>query len=160
MIEINELEYASPSTAQPGSLLIHAAKAPNHTAMLMIGGGGPRNALTIGNGERAFRIINGHGGHGPFLRVINPRLVVDPASALNGFDSSPDLGTLFLSPAGMGIVALADHVEVGAMLDGTLTGGIDYSAFAGFRRWRIEIGDPAKPHVLFNYRDSSLDGAS
>lgn len=157
MINIAELEFATPSIAPPGSLLIHAAKSPNHAAMLMLGGGVPRNALTIDNSKRPFRIVNAHVGHGPFLRVAKPRFVVDLSSALNGFDSSPDLGTLFLAPSGMGIVAIADHIEVGAMLDGTLMPGIDYGTFAGFCHWRIEVGDPTEPQVLFTYRHASLD---
>ncbi|WP_066588437.1 hypothetical protein [Sphingomonas pruni] len=158
MIELNQLEFAAPSSAQPGSLLIHAAMSPNYTALLTIGGGGPRNALTIDGGERGFRVVNAQGAHGPYLRIANPRFVIDPASALNGFDSQPEAGTLFLTPQGPGILAIADHSEVGVMLDGTLLDNVDYASFAGFRHWRIEVGDPIdEPHMLFTYRRDSLD---
>lgn len=160
MIDVADLEYMSPASAPPGSLLIHAARSPTYDALLMISGGGPRNALTLTEGERAFRVINGHGVQGPFLRVANPRFVVDRSSALNGFDSSPEPGTLFLSPRGAGIFGIADHAQVGVMLDGTLTAGIDYGNFAGFRHWRVEVGDPADgPQVLFTCRPRGLDGA-
>lgn len=157
MIDTADLECVSPYSAPPGSLLVHVAKVPNHSAMLMIGGGGPRNALTIDNGPRGFRIINGHGGHDPFALLSRPCFLVDPSSALNGVDSSPEPGTLFPGPKGYGIVATADHVEMAVMLDGELVADVDWAAFAGFRHWRIEIGDPLTPHVLFTYRHASLD---
>ncbi|ATY30606.1 hypothetical protein [Sphingomonas psychrotolerans] len=161
MINITDLDYTSPSTAPPGALLIHAAKAPSYAAWLAIGGGGPRNSLTIDNGPRGFKVMNGQGAHGPFLLVANPRFVVDPRSALNGFDSSPEPGTLFITPNGPGILARTDHSELGVMLDGTLLADIDYGAFAGFRHWRIEVGDPnGESDVLFTYRHPSLDEAA
>lgn len=160
MINITDLNFDAPSTAPPGTLLIQSAMSPRYAAWLSIGGGGPRNALTIDNGAHGFSVVNSQGAHGQFLSVARPRFVVDPLSALSGFDSSPEKGTLFVTPAGIGILARADHSEVGVMLDGTLVAHIDYAAFAGFRHWRIEVGSEDEPHVLFTYRHASLDGAA
>jgi hypothetical protein len=158
MINITDLNLSTPSTAVPGTLLIQSAKSPKYAAWMAIGGGGPRNALTIDNGAHGFRVVNAQGAHGLFLSVANPRFVVDPLSALSGFDSSPEPGTLFITPNGPGILSRDDRSEFGVMLDGTLIADVDYGAFAGFRHWRIEVGDEDEPLVLFTYRHESLDG--
>lgn len=160
MINITDLDLAAPSTAIPGTLLIQSAKSPRYAAWLAIGGGGPRNALTIDNGPYGFRVVNSQGAHGVFLSLANARFVVDPTSSLSGFDSSPEPGTLFITPNGAGILARDDHSEFGVMLDGTLVADIDYGNFSGFRHWRIEVGAEDEPHILFTYRHETQDGAA
>lgn len=156
MIDIADLELATPATAPAGSLLIQAAINPRYPAHLMIGGGGPRNALLIAEGRLAFEVVDLSRASGVFLRVAKPRFVVDLASAVSGFDHSPEAGTLFRTPAGLGIVATVDHAECGVLLDGTMV-EVDYSQFAGFRHWRIELDGPDdKPYVLFTYRHSGF----
>lgn len=156
MIDIKQLEIATPSAAPAGSLIIQAAKNPLYAAHLIIGGGGPRNALTIGEGKLGFEVVDLSRASGVFLEVANPRFVVDVSSAVSGFDHSPEAGTLFRTPAGVGLVAKVDHAECGVLLDGNMI-AIDYSKFAGFRHWRIELDGPGEePHVLFTYRHSSF----
>jgi hypothetical protein len=159
VIDLASLSHVSPSAAAPGSLLIQAAKKPAYAAWLMIGGGGPRNTLTIDNGRYGFQVVDGHAASGVFLQVANPRFIVDPTSALSGTDSSPEAGTLFLTSKGPGILARLDRGTVRVMLDGTLTDDNDWGSFAGFRHWRIEVGDAAHDtHVLYTYRHESMDG--
>jgi hypothetical protein len=149
MIDIASLEIATPTTAPPGSLLIECAKSPRFPVLLAVGGGGARNTLIIGDGKLGFEVVDMSRAHGLFLRVGPARFMVDPASAVSGFDHSPDPGTLFRTPAGTGMLARVDGAEHGVLLDGTLT-QVDYALFAGFRRWRIELdGSGEEPHVLY-----------
>ena len=159
MIDVSLLELVAPTAAPPGSLLIHCAKQPLYPALLTVSGGGPRNTLVIADDGLGFEVVDMARASGVFLKVAKPRFVVDPESAVTGFDHTPEPGTLFLTSAGAGILARADHAECGVMLDGTMT-GIDYAKFAGFRAWRIEIdGADDKPHVLYSHRAKSLGQA-
>lgn len=152
MIDVAQLEFATPSEARPGSILVQATKKPMYAALLTIGGGGPRNALTIGD-QYGFRIVDMRRAGGVFLTVTGSRFVVDPASAVSGFDHSPEPGTLFVTPQGPGVLAIADHAEVGVLLSGEIVADVDFGKFAGFRHWRLEVGDTANTtHVLFTRR--------
>jgi hypothetical protein len=157
MLDVASLHLLAPSAAPPGTLLIHAAKSPLHAAWLTIGGGGPRNILTIDNGEHGFKVVDGRRANGSFLQILSPRFVVDPESAITGTDSSPDRGTLFISSAGPGILSKLDYGECRVLLDGTILLDSSYENFAGFRHWRIEVdGEGHKPRVLFTYRHGSF----
>lgn len=158
MISIEHLESSSPGRADPGSLLLQVAKAPAYAAWLIIGGGGPRNALIIDNGPHGFKVVDGRAAYGSFVRVGHPRFVVDPASGITGTDGSPEPGTLFRTPEGPGILARLDHAECRVLLDGRIREDTGYAEFAGFRHWRIEVDGPdGHPVILFTYRHRSMD---
>ena len=159
MIDVAQLEFALPSEASPGSILVQASRKPTYAALLAIGGGGPRNAMTIGD-QHGFRLVDMRRAGGVFLTVRNPRFVVDPVSAVSGFDHSPEPGTLFITPQGPGVLAIADHAELGVLLSGEIVADVDFGKFAGFRHWRLEVGDAADTtHVLFTRRDPDQQGA-
>jgi hypothetical protein len=152
MIGVAQFEFAVPSEASPGSILVQASRKPMYAAMMAIGGGGPRNAMTIGD-QHGFRIVDMSRAGGVFLAVKNPRFLVDPASSVGGFDHSPEPGTLFVTPRGPGILAIADHAELGVLLSGEIVADIDFGKFAGFRHWRLEVGEATDTtHVLFTRR--------
>jgi hypothetical protein len=149
MIAIDQLSSSSPGSAEAGSLLIQVAKSPTYAAWLIIGGGGPRNALVIDNSAHGFKVVDGRAAHGSFLRISNPRFVVD---------GSPEAGTLFIGRDGPGILARLEHGECRVMLDGTISDDTSYTNFSGFRHWRIEVdGSGDEPVTLFSYRHRSLD---
>ena len=158
LIDVTHLEISSPGRADPGAILIQAGKSPMYAAWLIIGGGGPRNALVIDNGKYGFKVFDASQANGVFMRVKNPRFVVDTDSGITGMDGSPEKGTLFVTSDGAGILAGLDHGECRVMLDGTISDHSSYSEFAGFPHWRIEVDGPGdQPRTLFTYRDQSLD---
>ena len=109
--------------------------------------------MTIGD-QYGFRVVEMRRAGGVFLTVKNPRFVVDPTSAVSGFDHSPEPGTLFITPQGPGVLAIEDHAELGVLLSGEIVPDVDFGKFAGFRHWRLEVGDAADTtHVLFTRRD-------
>lgn len=158
MIDVEDLQNSAPNRAEPGSLLLQIAKSPAYAAWLIIGGGGPRNSLVIDNGKYGFNVVDGRNAHGSFVRISNPRFVVDPTSGISGIDGSPEPGTLFITADGPGILARVDHGECRVMLDGSISDETSYANFAGYRLWRIEAdGSNGEPVVLFSYRHASLD---
>jgi hypothetical protein len=78
-IDVAQLEFATPLEPSPGSILVQASRKPTYAALLAIGGGGPRNAMTIGN-QHGFRLVDMRQAGGMFLTVKNRRFVVDTAS--------------------------------------------------------------------------------